>query len=443
MILLEGVLFFNENIKTYQIFDEIGKIFDKSKFIIKDMKLHYKSDEETKPDIKLSIYKSYHINKKRKEIFARIIFESFSQEDEGSEESFDNLDENIKNDIRDIRNIFNIGKRFPTFKDNKIEKIIFTKDAFAKDLLKKSYPLIFDIENSMRTLIFNTMTFKANKEWFKKELPDDIEIKPDRKDYEIFGLDFSHLSKILFDRNEKGKLGKLLENLEEIDDCKNLDISQIKKLIPKSNWKKYFSAINLREKLKSIKETLYKDSSLTDEKTIKKLLEDIQSDRNKIAHNNISIDNDFKENLEEKVRFLEEWIHYAVDDLIVNIDQNTRSRLEAETTGTNQKMISYIDDLIEKVANYYHLDKTEKLYKFIKDNFYEDNDTQYRHLRKIIYYIELKNKIINEIKIIDQDDLKNHLDDIEELLNKMQNYPTVDIGENDIETIEAEPEYTR
>ena len=435
MILLEGIIFLKEDLKVFEIHKEVGKLFEKSKFNYIKGKLYYKKkyneDENIEAEIEAEIRKYYHL--KDDLCFATLIFENKSNDDEI--ESFEVIYENIKDDIKQIRKVFYLGEDKQDIYDNmRIEKIIFIKDEYAKFILNKSYSLIYDIKNYMRELIFKVMSFKANKDWFKKELPENIEIKQDRKYLEVFGLDFSHLSSIIFDRNEKSKLGDLYERLESAQNCNDLDLKEIQKLIPKSNWQKYFSDINISEKISNIKTIEYNNIKLSNEETIKRLLNDINQLRNKIAHNNLYIKNDFYNNLNRKVNFLKEWIDYALEYLHSNILENTKERIYNNLNNQENELIKTIDNLIIVISTYYNV-KGNKINSLKKIEFFNKKT---RCLRQIKFYINLKKRIMNNEVELGEDDILNHVETLKELIKNIKNCPKFEYREDEQIFLEEE-----
>jgi hypothetical protein len=138
---------------------------------------------------------------------------------------------------------------------------------------EKAYPIINEVENSMRRLIAKFMLINVGMNWSKDaitpELFNKIENFEDEKVYsnDLHKLDFIHLKQVLFDKKRDinlEDLDRLLAKTKFSDE----DKEKILKYIPKSNWEKYFS-------------------SLLDEKdrSLEKKWEILYRLRNKVAHN--------------------------------------------------------------------------------------------------------------------------------------------------------------
>lgn len=138
---------------------------------------------------------------------------------------------------------------------------------------EKAYPIINEVENSMRRLIAKFMLINVGMNWSKDaitpELFNKIENFEGEKIYsnDLHKLDFIHLKQVLFDRKRDINLEDLDRLLAKTKFSEE-DKEKILKYIPKSNWEKYFSSL-LDEK----------DSS------IEKKWEILYKLRNKVAHN--------------------------------------------------------------------------------------------------------------------------------------------------------------
>lgn len=138
---------------------------------------------------------------------------------------------------------------------------------------EKAYPIINEVENSMRRLIAKFMLINVGMNWSKDaitpELFNKIENFEDEQIYsnDLHKLDFIHLKQVLFDKKRDINLEDLDRLLAKTKFSEE-DKEKILKYIPKSNWEKYFSSL-LDEK----------DSS------IEKKWEILYKLRNKVAHN--------------------------------------------------------------------------------------------------------------------------------------------------------------
>ncbi len=112
----------------------------------------------------------------------------------------------------------------------------------------KAYPAIFEIENTLRKLITKFMLINVGIAWTNESMPQEvaesIRTKPNKNSYNyLYEADFIQLSNFLFKEytsmNTKGFTDKIRLS-EKIDD---LNLEELKLIVPKSNWERYFSSI--------------------------------------------------------------------------------------------------------------------------------------------------------------------------------------------------------
>ena len=179
-----------------------------------------------------------------------------------------------------------------------------------------AYPIIADIENVMRRLITKFMLTKVGVDWIKERTPDDVKssINTNNKDLTyLHNVDFIQLKNFLFSENYPVHKENLVKKLKEAKDINELNLEDIKVLIPTSNWERYFS-INI---------------SISKEKLIRSW-NDLYDLRCNVAHNKTFNKNDF-----EKVKSLCDEIKpqlvQAFDRLSdIEIDKSTREMLKEE-----------------------------------------------------------------------------------------------------------------
>lgn len=146
-------------------------------------------------------------------------------------------------------------------------------DGVGRIYAEKSYPIINEVENSMRRLIAKFMLITVGMNWSKDaihaELHKKIEKFEDEDPYisDLHKLDFIHLSQVLFEKKRDITLEELDRLLLKTEFDAN-DQEKILKYIPKSNWEKYFAA-------------LVDDG----DQSIEKKWELLYKLRNKVAHN--------------------------------------------------------------------------------------------------------------------------------------------------------------
>lgn len=207
---------------------------------------------------------------------------------------------------------------------------------------EKAYPLINKIENLMRKLISKFMLINVGVEWTKTsihpELIKKIESFNEDEEYsnDLHKLDFIHLSEILF----KKKRDISLEELDRIllkNKLEKYDISRIKRIIPKSNWEKYFSSLlgEKTDKLEKKWKILYKF-------------------RNNVAHNRFIKAKEFAE-IEGLVNDVENILNDAIkkldkitldeaqkNEILSSFMTNSRDSLDGRT---KTSLIKYFDKM--------------------------------------------------------------------------------------------------
>ncbi len=179
-----------------------------------------------------------------------------------------------------------------------------------------AYPIISDIENIMRKLITKFMLTKVGIDWIKDRTPDDVKssINSNNKDLTyLHNVDFIQLKNFLFSENYPVHKENLVKKLKEAKDITEIDLEDIKILIPNSNWERYFSS----------------DVSIPKEKLIKNW-DELYDLRCKIAHNKsfkitdykkvISLCDELKPQLEQAINKLSN----------IQIDKDTRDLLKEE-----------------------------------------------------------------------------------------------------------------
>jgi hypothetical protein len=121
-------------------------------------------------------------------------------------------------------------------------------DEMASKLCENSYPKIHHTENLLRKLIAKFMLANIGVRWTKEAIPNEVEEsiktkKSDRSDNYLHDLDFIQLSNLLFKEYSTGDIRKITENISEASAISDLDIRELKELVPQSNWQRYFSPI--------------------------------------------------------------------------------------------------------------------------------------------------------------------------------------------------------
>lgn len=121
-------------------------------------------------------------------------------------------------------------------------------DDISSELANKAYPVVHEIENMMRKLITKFMLTNIGLAWTKDTVPKEVSesIKTKKttptQNY-LYEADFIQLSNFLFKEYSTANSRKLVEKLGAASDISDLDLTELKELVPQSNWERYFSPI--------------------------------------------------------------------------------------------------------------------------------------------------------------------------------------------------------
>lgn len=121
-------------------------------------------------------------------------------------------------------------------------------DDLSSELANKAYPVIHEIENMMRKLITKFMLTTIGLAWTKdavpKEVSESIKTKKSNTSQNyLYEADFIQLSNFLFKEYSTANSRKLVEKLGAVTDINELELTELKELVPQSNWERYFSPI--------------------------------------------------------------------------------------------------------------------------------------------------------------------------------------------------------
>jgi hypothetical protein len=150
----------------------------------------------------------------------------------------------------------------------------------------EAYPILHEIENTLRKLITKFMLTTVGITWTTATVPQEIirslKDKTDTTDIRpqnyLHKTDFIQLSTFLFKEYPTANSEELIKVLRKANDFSELSFDAFKKMVPQSNWDRYFSPVVDCESdyLKTRWEKLYKL-------------------RCKIAHNRFIDENEFDE----------------------------------------------------------------------------------------------------------------------------------------------------
>jgi len=121
-------------------------------------------------------------------------------------------------------------------------------DGVSYEWSKELYPLIYEVENTMRKLISKFMLIKLGIGWHKSSVPKDVENSIKNPGYKpshgiLYEVDFIQLSNFLFQPYSLKEVSKLPNVLSDIlkNGLNEKKKEEIKDYIPTSNWDRYFS----------------------------------------------------------------------------------------------------------------------------------------------------------------------------------------------------------
>lgn len=204
-------------------------------------------------------------------------------------------------------------------------------DDISKYYCIKAYPFIHEVENTLRKLITKFMLINVGTEWINTTLPEKLSNNPrDAKQnnsisYDIlYRTDFIQLSHFLFQNYNEISVNDLIRKLSSLaySDLNESTFQELKKIIPQSNWDKYF-AKHLKKEFRNIEDDWKKLYEL----------------RCKVAHNSKFTHNELNEveTLVSKVKgILDEAITKTDSIVVENVDKNTLTQqIEQKITNAN------------------------------------------------------------------------------------------------------------
>ena len=121
-------------------------------------------------------------------------------------------------------------------------------DDISSSLASASYPIIHEIENMMRKLITKFMLTKIGLGWTKEAVPREVSESVKTKkstsgNNYLFETDFIQLSDFLFKPYSTANSTKLMEKVRSATSAEDININELKELVPTSNWERYFQPI--------------------------------------------------------------------------------------------------------------------------------------------------------------------------------------------------------
>jgi len=285
-----------------------------------------------------------------------------------------------------------------------------------------AYPHIFEIENLMRKLITKFMLTNVGIDWISNRIPKDVKdsINQSNKDSTfLHNVDFIQLKNFLFSENYPNHKENLIQKLKKAKDLNELNLEEIKELLPSSNWERYFSQI----------------VDISKEQLSNKW-DDLYELRCRIAHNRIFNKYDY-----EKVKELAEELKDIILKVINNLDKIDISEQERDditeiiASNFNQtfgdfiifwkELIWHINVLIQKTILKSNPDLARPSeYRNISKSLImlRDNQIIDRHMyQEFKYLTDLRNQIVHNNTIhLSQAELLNNIEKSRELIGKIK-----------------------
>lgn len=159
-------------------------------------------------------------------------------------------------------------------------------DEISKNIAEKLYPLIYQVENNLRAFLTRFMTIKIGPEWFKKvdskKVQDTVKNRKNNeinfRDFiknDIYLIDFSDLGRCIYSYSSGG-----IQTKEDI-------VNKILKMEETVE-----AILQLKEQVKSNQEKFFEDSFKN--KKFQSQWEQLRNIRNKVAHNNLFVNDDLE-----------------------------------------------------------------------------------------------------------------------------------------------------
>ncbi|MDM1680768.1 hypothetical protein HX069_16700 [Myroides odoratimimus] len=283
---------------------------------------------------------------------------------------------------------------------------------------EKAYPLIYEIENLLRKLITKFMLINVGAEWSNDKVPDDVKNSMHHNNKEstfLHNVDFIQLKNFLFSEKYTVNRDKLITQLKSTIDGTSLDLEAIKKLLPYSNWQRYFSD----------------EISMSEQKLASKwdMLYDL---RCKIAHNKIFLKSDY-----DKVKVLVTEIKPIFDDAIdkldqINISTEEREEIEESVVGNfsnaNGIFIALWRDLEEVIfetidakTNEDRLTENKGFFSYVKfllAEKYIDNNI-YGDIKRLG---RVRNSIVHYDMTIEEYNLENEIENLKNIIKMLKGF---------------------
>ena len=173
--------------------------------------------------------------------------------------------------------------------------------------------------------------------WIKDRVPTDVQqsINPNNKDINyLHNVDFIQLKNFLFSENYPNHKDSLIKKLKSAKDFSNLDLDEIKSLLPESNWDKFFEPI-----------------VGCNAEYLKKRWDKLYDLRCKVAHNKTFNKSDLDE-----VKRLVNQLKSHLEKALSNLDKIVVAEEERENVAENV-VINFSEAFGDFIINFRHLER--------------------------------------------------------------------------------------
>lgn len=282
--------------------------------------------------------------------------------------------------------------------DNRPPEILW--DDMSSEYAMKSYPILHELENLMRKLITKFMITKVGLTWTRENIPDivktSLRTKENRNHHNyIYDTDFIQLSNFLFKEYSNYNENEYIKNITKANKLEDLNFDEIKKIVPQSNWTRYFEPI-----LK------------TNSDDIKARWDKLYDLRCKVAHNNFMYEEDYKNILDSSSH-----LKKIILDAIINLDAIRVSEDDKEDLAENAAInltgaygdyiVKYriLSNILAKNFNFSQ-DKKNISNLIILENLKDSGLVSIKDYNEFKFLTRLRNLIVHQVNIdINEDEL--------------------------------------
>lgn len=224
-------------------------------------------------------------------------------------------------------------------------------DGVGLELSQQAYPIIYEIENTLRKLLSKFMLSKVGLSWHKQSIPKEVKESirtPGEKETTncLYEADFIQLSSFLFRKYSRKEVTKYLDELSKRKLDEKIELKDLDDYIPRSNWERYFSEIlsseqafieNRWEKIYELRCKVAHNKTFTfaDLEELKRLVGELLPKFEEAIQNleKVNVPEDEKEQVAESVaKFRSEtYGHYLENYLTLNKDLYNLTKLKIPT----------------------------------------------------------------------------------------------------------------